>query len=201
MSFRPARRRARILLPVAILLLLVPVCYFWGLPAAGSILVGAEPPRKTDAVLVLAGDQTGLRIRKAAQLVQQGFAPIVLVSGPTLFYGQNEADMAIAFLVGQGYPASLFKPCRMRADSTYSEALAFRDSECASGLRSLTVVTSDYHTARSRRIYRRVFPSLDLNVVAAPDRAFRLPDWWHSRESRKTFFLEWTKTVADWAGM
>jgi uncharacterized SAM-binding protein YcdF (DUF218 family) len=165
------------------------------------LLIGAEPPKKCDAILVLAGDVSGLRMTQAARLAREGFAPVVLVSGPVQFYGQNEADMAIAYMVNRGYPAPLFQPCRLEAESTFAEAIAFRDSECARGLRSLLLVTSDYHTARARRIFRRVFPNLELNVVAAPDRAFRLPDWWHSRESRKTVFLEWSKTFADWLGI
>jgi len=38
-------------------------------------------------------------------------------------------------------------------------------------------------------------------VVAAPDLHFTIQGWWHDREGRKTFALEWAKTFAGWAGI
>jgi uncharacterized SAM-binding protein YcdF (DUF218 family) len=63
------------------------------------------------------------------------------------------------------------------------------------------LVTSDYHTARAARIYRAAAPDLDMRVVAAPDNYFRADGWWHNREGRKTFVVEWLKTVANALGI
>jgi hypothetical protein len=38
-------------------------------------------------------------------------------------------------------------------------------------------------------------------MVAAPDLYFTPDGWWKNREGRKTFLLEWMKTVATWFGM
>jgi hypothetical protein len=38
-------------------------------------------------------------------------------------------------------------------------------------------------------------------MVAAPDEFFSAYGWWHTREGRKTFFLESTKTFASMVGM
>jgi hypothetical protein len=42
---------------------------------------------------------------------------------------------------------------------------------------------------------------LEFHVVAAPDRYFSSDGWWKNREGRKTFLVEWEKTVATWFGI
>ncbi len=54
------------------------------LTALGTYLVVDQPPVKADAVVVLGGDEFGMRTVKAAQLVQAGYAPYVLLSGPPI---------------------------------------------------------------------------------------------------------------------
>ena len=58
--------------------------------------------------MVLAGDFYGHRIVKAGELVRAGYVPAGLVSGPAGIYGMHECDLAIAFIVRQGYPADWF---------------------------------------------------------------------------------------------
>jgi uncharacterized SAM-binding protein YcdF (DUF218 family) len=68
------------------------------------------------------------------------------------------------------------------------------------GVKKLVVVTSDYHTARAGRIFRRSAPDMEIRTVAAPDLDY-VPDAWYStRASRKVFLLEVTKTIADGLG-
>ena len=38
-------------------------------------------------------------------------------------------------------------------------------------------------------------------MVAAPDEFFTTNGWWRTREGRKIFFLEWTKTLTSLVGM
>lgn len=195
-SLSPGRWRLAAV-PAAALLIIC-LSYPWWLPWFGAFLVSGDTPRKSDAIFVLAGDHSGNRIRRAAGLAQQGYAPLVLVSGPSVSYGHNEADLAISLMTREGYPPALFEAVRMRAFSTAEEAQGFLGAVQNRSLRSLIVVTSDFHSARTKRVFQRTLPNLELLVVTAPDTNFRLPDWWSSRESRKTVFLEWTKTIADW---
>src|ERR1039458_2414649 len=82
-------------LAVAVGLVLLVLFHATVLAALGSFLVKAGPPQKADIVVVLAGDGFGNRILKAAELVKQGWAPKVLVSGPDGNYGNHECDWAI----------------------------------------------------------------------------------------------------------
>lgn len=171
------------------------------LAAAGRFLVRAEAPAHADAILVLGGDSWGNRIRTGAELARKGFAPRVFVSGPAGMYGTYESDLAIAFAVREGYPAELFAPLRHEALSTREEARLTVPALRTHGVRSLILVTSDYHTRRAGSNFRAEAPEMRIFVVAAPDKFYTAGGWWKTRQGRKYFALEAAKTVADWLGM
>ena len=169
----------------------------------GTVLENSEPPRKADAALVLAGDGYGDRMRRGAELARQGLVPRVYVSGPEGFYGLHEDDLAIQWAVKAGYPTSYFVPLPLPRDatSTRAEAATIIPRLRSDGIRSLLVVTSDFHTRRAGQIFRRAAPDLRITVVASPDALFELRRWWHFREGRKTIFFEWSKTLAESVGL
>lgn len=173
---------------------------YW-LGALGRYLIASEEPFQADMVVVLAGDDSGHRILRAAELVRQGYAPKVLVSGPECCYGRHESDLAIPFAVQHGYPAEWFIALPAAVKSTREEALAILPELQRRRVRRFLVVTSDYHSRRAGRVYRALAPAGSFRVVTAPDVYFGAERWWHSREGRKQFLIEWMKTVAYWVGM
>jgi uncharacterized SAM-binding protein YcdF (DUF218 family) len=203
-----AARRSYLLKSLLALLLLGAVVYLsrdlW-LSAFGRALVHDDGAAKADIAVVLAGEYWGHRLTKAAELVRQGYVPRVLVSGPPGFYGVNEADAAIQFAIGKGYPAEWFIPLRHTALSTREEAGVVLDALKQRNIHSFLLVTSDYHTARARRIYlnaeRRRGGGPDMRVVASGDQFFTAGDWWRNREGQKTVFMEWTKTLTSAFGI
>jgi hypothetical protein len=59
------------------------------------------------------------------------------------------------------------------------------------GWKRVILVTSSYHTRRSRYICERVFPAgTILHVIAARDAGYNPDDWWSTREGLKIFFHE-----------
>lgn len=168
------------------------------LTSLGRYLDESGPPQKADAVFVLAGDSYGQRILKGAELVRQGWAPEVIVSGPGGSYGFYECDLAIPFAVHAGYPQSYFIRFPHDAHSTEEEAEAAAAEFKALNVHRVILVTSVYHTRRAGNDFRSAAPGVDFFVVSAPDKDFTPNGWWHSREGRKTFLLEWTKTAATW---
>jgi len=175
------------------------------LGALGRILVHDDGAGKADIAVVLAGDYWGNRLFKAAELVREGYVPLVLVSGPPGFYGVNEADAAIQFAVGKGFPAEWFIPLHHTALSTRDEAVVVLDALKQRNIHSFLLVTSNYHTARARRIYLSAEHERgggpDLRVVASGGQFFSAGSWWHNREGRKTAFMEWTKTLTSVFGI
>lgn len=175
------------------------------LPLLGSALVYDDGPAKADIAVVLAGDYGGHRIEKAAQLIREGYVPAALISGPPGFYGLHESDYAIAYAVRQGFPAQWFIALPSSALSTREEARVMLAELRRRNVRSFLLVTSDYHTARARRIFlaaeRAMATAPAMRTVAASDEHFRPDSWWRSREAQKTVFFEWSKTVATAVGL
>ncbi|MFY9724915.1 MAG: YdcF family protein [Bryobacteraceae bacterium] len=203
-----ARRRTVVLRLGVALLLLALAAYFtrsvW-LGALGRALVEDDGPAKADAVVVLGGDGWGMRLETAARLVRAGYAPVVLISGAPAAYGTNESDLAIPYIVRQGYPADWFVALRNEAMSTGEESFMLLRELRQRRVRSLILVTSEYHSARAARTFRAAERALgcrlEMHVVAAPDRYFHAASWWRNREGRKIALGEWGKTIAYALGM
>jgi uncharacterized SAM-binding protein YcdF (DUF218 family) len=201
-------RRSRFLLWVFLSFLVVlTVAYItraaW-LPWLTHPLIVDQTPFKADAVLVLGGDLEGMRILKAASLVRDGYAPYVLVSGPSLF-NRHESDLAISYAIDRGYPAQWFVPLPHAALSTVEEARVVLPELRRRHVQRLLLVTSYFHTGRARRVFlaaeRAAGGGPEIRAVGADDATFRRDDWWRRREGQKAALLEWTKTVAYALGL
>lgn len=195
-------RKYRWLIAAAALILLIVITHGIWLSALGRYLIDSVPPARADAILVLGGDFKGHRILSAAELVRRGYAPRVIVSGPAGFYGGHECDYAIQYAVQEGYPESYFVPAPNSATSTEQEARDMLPELRRLGVRRLDIVTDNFHTRRAGRVYRLQAPDLEIHAVAATDdNSFQPDNWWRHREARKTFLMEWTKTIANWLGI
>jgi uncharacterized SAM-binding protein YcdF (DUF218 family) len=153
---------------------------------------------KADAIIVLAGDGKGNRILKGAELGKEGYAPVVIASNGGEDYDRTESSLAIQFAVRKGYPAELFLETNWDVHSTAEEAEHAVPFLRARGAHKVLVVTSVWHTARSGRIFRRLAPDIEFHLVGAADPDWDHGDWWRSREGKKEFLLESTKTLADY---
>jgi hypothetical protein len=173
------------------------------LPWIARPLVRDDGPAKAEIGVVLAGDLSGHRVVKGAELVRDGYVPALLVSGP-VYYDVYECDVAIAFAVHKGYPSSGFIPFPNATHSTREEAAKVLQELRHRGIHSFLLITSDYHSARAARIYRAAIAAsgggFEMRVVAAGDQYFSQNSWWRNREAQKTVFLEWTKTLATALG-
>lgn len=164
----------------------------------GAFLTSREAPQKADIIVVIGGDFRGSRILTAAELVHKGYAPKVLVSGAGAVYGFHESDLAIEFAVKHGYPRDSFIGFHYPALSTVEEARADIAQLRLLGVHKYLLVTSDYHTRRAGRIFRREAQDLEEHTIGAPDRYWADGRWWTNREGRKIWFDETVKTFADY---
>jgi uncharacterized SAM-binding protein YcdF (DUF218 family) len=197
------RSRRRFWLPFLILLALIATGPFLWLPAIAKALIRDEGPAKAEVAVVLAGDWNGKRVLFAGDLVRQGYVPAVLVSGP-LYYGMHESEAAIQYAARNGYPAEWFIGLPNDSLSTRDESRVVLEELKRRGIRRFLLVTSDYHTGRAGRIFRKAMDKMgggfEMRVVAAPDRWFQPDRWWKSREGMKIVFMEWSKTIATAVG-
>ncbi|MGD1070567.1 MAG: YdcF family protein [Bryobacteraceae bacterium] len=167
---------------------------FWEL---GAMLVNSEPPQKADIAVVLAGDGSGHRILKAAELARQGYVPKVLVSGSQRFFGATESGAAVDFAVDHGYSRDYFIAFQSPSLSTEEEARHLVPELRKLGVHKYLLVTSYFHTGRAGRILHRNGPELELHVVGTAYPHWNDGYWWKDREGRKIWLQEEAKTVAD----
>lgn len=182
-----------------VILLLAAALVFYKpiLRGLAHFLISSEQPEKADAVIVLAGDPYGERILKGCQLVREGFAPTALVSGPIVLYGRHEDEFAIDWAVRHGCQREWFQGMPNELRSTRDEANLFGQVLRERGAKTYLLVTSNFHTARASRIFRRHILDARAISVAAPYPDFDPENWWKDRHGRKVFAIEWIKTVTE----
>jgi uncharacterized SAM-binding protein YcdF (DUF218 family) len=188
----------------AVLLCLVVIAAILARPifrGIGSLYVQDGPPVKADIIVVLAGDPSGHRILKGAELARQGFAPLVLSDSSELTYGHTDSELAAEYAIGKGYSPDLFITVNWSATSTVEEAGRVVADLRRRGVHRVLIVTTLWHTARAGRIFRRLSPEIEFRMVGIGDPTWHGGDWWKEREGRKTFLLEGVKTIADYLGI
>ena len=196
MSKSAPTRGRRLAFSLASLLALLILLLAWTLPSAGGFLVKVDPPAKAQLAVVLAGDYWGNRVVRGGELARDGLVEKVLVSGAAGFYGTQESELAVHYAVSKGFPEASFEALHMQYGSTQEEAHSIALELKRRGIKSVLVVTSDYHTRRAGLIWRQTAPWLDIRMIGAPDRFFHRERWWNDRDSAKRVFDEGTKWIA-----
>jgi uncharacterized SAM-binding protein YcdF (DUF218 family) len=121
-----------------------------------------DPPRRADAVLVFAGGR-GERLREGTRLVQEGVAPVLVVSDG----GVPGSRFARACRQQLGIRVVCVTP---RESSTRAEARVFAELADREGWRSVAMVTSSYHVRRASLLLGRCYRGKVFTVAARPPR-------------------------------
>ena len=159
---------------------------------AGSFWTVDEGPVASDAIVILGDDNYGGdRAARAADLLKAGWAPRVVASGRYLRPYASIAELEARDLTDHGVPATAIVRLDHRAEDTREEAFAISQLISSRGWKRIILVTSNFHTRRSRYICERTFPpGTVLRVVAARDSDFDPESWWRSRLGIKIFAHE-----------
>ena len=168
--------------------------------AAESWIVDA-PAAHADAILLLGDDNFYAdRATRAAELIRQGAAPLVVASGRRMRPSASITDLEQHDLIERGVPKEKILVFAHDADSTAEEAAAIARFATEHHFRSVILVTSNYHTRRARYIFEKSFPSsIAISTAAARDGDFDPDHWWEKRRSEKLFVHELTgMLVAMW---
>ncbi|HPT27417.1 MAG TPA: YdcF family protein [Bryobacteraceae bacterium] len=202
-SARPSRRGGA-LLPVLVVILALILLWLFHEPvlsSVGTVLDNGEAPHKADAIVVLAGGWRGERILAAADLKERGYSPVVIISGASTLYGQNECQLAMSMVGSMGRSTDGYMCAGSLAESTLDEAGEVVLILRARGMKRVLVVSCDTHMRRASRLWRKAAPDLDLTFVSAPSPNFELKRWYAKREGRKAVSLEWMKMVTSYFGI
>ncbi|MDO8546202.1 MAG: YdcF family protein [Nitrospirales bacterium] len=193
----PARRGRRWLW-VAVILLVAAAAAVFSLDAVGRALIVEDPLHPAGAILVLGGEtREGDRVAHAVQLYKQGLAPLLVVSGTPMGFRTHEAEVMQRHAEFLGVPAERILAVKHNAESTREEAGIVVPVLRGRGLKEVILVTSNYHTARAKRIFTKAAGLSGPTFLASPvhEDNFESEGWWMKRRHAKTFVYEAIKTV------
>ena len=168
---------------------------------AGDIWIIDDAPVRADAIVVLGDDNYHAdRAARAAELFKAGWAPRVVASGRFLRPYVSIAELTEHDLKDRGVPTDAIVRLTHRAENTREEIDVIVHLAEAKHWTRVLIVTSNYHTRRTRMIATRMFPeSDDLRVISAPDADYNPNTWWQSRLGQKLFLHEFVGyAVAMW---
>lgn len=192
------KRRSRWLLAAGlaalVIILILAIFRQQVLALVGEFLVVSDPLEHADLVYVLAGDFWGSRVLSGANLGSKGWAPRVILSGGR-YQGREVSAMSVDFAVQHGYPASLFLPIPMEAQSTVDEARAMGPIFQRLGAKRIILVTNNFHSRRAALVFRLFLPEFDFRMEAAPDGVFDPQGWWNTPQQRRLLFSEYQKMI------
>jgi uncharacterized SAM-binding protein YcdF (DUF218 family) len=151
-----------------------------------------EPAAHADALVVLSDDNFYAdRATHAAQLFRQGVAPVVVASGRRLRPDAGISELMVHDLIERGVPKDKIERLSHDADNTMEEAEVIGELAKQRRWKAVVIVTSNYHTRRTRYIFEKLFPSgITVTVASAPDGDFDPQKWWEKRKSMKLFAHE-----------
>lgn len=161
---------------------------------AGRMLV-VNHPQHADLIVVLAGE-TQYRPLRALELLDQGYAPRMLLNVPanSTLYKFTQLQLAEKYI--QELPqANAIKICPIVGLSTRDESHDVRNCLADEAGSRILIVTSDYHTRRSLSIFRHEVPGKTFSIAAVPDSTQFGTRWWEHRQWAKTCFDEWLRLL------
>src|SRR5437868_4920797 len=164
-------RRLRVLFG---LMAIVIVIY---LTLSGKHLV-LNAPEKADLIVVLAGE-TERRPQRGLELLDQGYAPQMLLDVPagTTIYQWTQPELAQKY-IEQLPQAKQIKLCPITGLSTKEEAFDVANCLRGNAVHKILLVTSDYHSRRAFSTLSRELPQYQFSIAAAYDSREFGTEWW-----------------------
>ena len=209
---RPGKQRfgGRSLFFVNFILVMVPLTYFGYQPllrSTASIIISDSEPKKADAIVLLGGGEAG-RAWGAADLYRDKFGSYVVVTAEPLLPDEAELrkigievatglDNNVRILRALGVPEEKIIRVEPYVQDTFDELVHVGELAAEKHWKSLVIVTSNYHTRRTRftakYVFRRTF---EFTVVASKHGGLNRSGWWQNRRDVRTFLIEFEKLVA-----
>jgi uncharacterized SAM-binding protein YcdF (DUF218 family) len=152
----------------------------------GFVLEGQQASlQRSDAIIVISGDEALARFREGLRLHRAGWAPTLIFSGAARGSAPSNAEVMRRMAIAEGVAASAILTDD-HAEDTYGNALYTRDLMVSRGLRSAILVTSPYHLHRAVLTFDGVYHGTGIRVIgrAAPDGDWRKTSWWSRQDTR-----------------
>lgn len=183
----------------------------YGVIAAASLVAGLQhfvltlpQPTKnaiqfTDGIVVVTGGQQ--RVDDGLFLLTNGMADRMLISG--VGEGVSRAVLIQELGLDDKEANALFccSELDFTASNTRGNAVAAHEWAQQHGMRSLRLVTANYHMPRALVVFAREMPELDLYQWSVIPSDLRIEDWWLDRAMFRLLAREYAKYLAETIGI
>ena len=168
----------------------------------GSFLIVNDELNKADAIVVFSGDN-GPRTEKGVELLKEGLGDYLILSGGIVY-----DDVTMAELM-KNYAMKLEVPEENiliddKAATTHENAEFTKDIIEESNFKSIIVVTSEYHSRRSKLAMKKVLENtlvdgkkVEVMVAHSTEEKFTTK-WWTSGNSILIVISEYLKLMGYW---
>jgi uncharacterized SAM-binding protein YcdF (DUF218 family) len=164
-----------------------------------NFLVIEDPLKKADIIIVLSGDLTGERVSHAVELFKKRYANKIIMIGDKIQWNTSEPEIMKKHAIHLGISEKDIMVVN-QGKSTYAQAKKLLEVMKENNFKSAIVVTSNYHTKRTKYVFRKIFSPSKLTVIVLPSSSnrFNSLNWWKTSEQAEVLFHEYTKLLWYW---
>jgi len=195
---------------LTLFILLVILCLFLFrnryLPYAGNFLVVEDNLEKADAIFVFGGSIPN-RIIEAADIYNQGFAPLIIISKypkpegykyleeKGITYPEGH-DINKSIALSLGIPENSIMITNYRAASTFEELILLKNFCLEKNYKKIILVSTKSHTKRISKIFLDIAGDKIKGIVRYTGYDSYNPDkWWNDRHSLRQTMFEYQKLL------
>lgn len=176
-------------------------------------LIVEKPLKKADAILILAGSESYIeRSWEASVNFKRGIAPKIILTNDGLQGGWNQNEQRNPYfverarweLINRGVPENAIETLETVVSGTNEEADLIVQIIASRKLKSLLLVTSDYHSRRALWTFQRAMSRNNLSAeigIISPRGGYSTLSraaWWTSLGGYKIVGSEYVKIVYYW---
>ncbi|WP_195515214.1 YdcF family protein [Paraclostridium bifermentans] len=168
----------------------------------GRFLVESDKLEKADAIAVFSGD-SGPRTERAVELLKDGYADYLILSGGKVYDDVTMVELMKNHAIKLGIDESKIL-IDDEASTTNENAEFTADIIEENNFRSVIVVTSDYHTRRSKLAMKKALENtlidgekVEVTVTPSKEEKFTTK-WWTSGNSVLMVISEYLKLMGYW---
>jgi len=144
---------------IFLILIIIAIYNFYPqiLSLSGNLLISDDMPQKASAIVIMSGDDSvGSRVKRGIELLNKGYAPFIIVSGARIGWNTYESEIMMKQIKHGKISNDKIIALNSESDSTISEANKILQYCRRKNIKSILVVTSDYHTRRTSFTFKNI---------------------------------------------
>ena len=171
-----------------------------GIIGVGFFLSPQDSLEKSDAIVAISGGETQQRVAEAVELFDQGWAPLLIMSGAAKDEGISNAVAMKQIAINLGVPKAKIL-VEEAAATTLDNAKFVRDIIKDKKFTKIILVTSPYHQRRANLAFTKALKGLPVKIIdhSSTDSVWRKNGWWQDDWARYLTLSELQKTLYTWA--